>query len=122
QGPPPYAFEALVVRSSLDPHAFEKSLRDQIATIDRDQAVTQVKALEQLKTELLGSARLRSELFSVFALVAVLLASIGMYGVVTQVVTARRYELAVRAALGATSSTLIRSLLRDLLSLVLLGV
>jgi putative ABC transport system permease protein len=72
-----------------------------------------VKTLEQIKTESTASNRLQSMLLTVFAAIAVLLAAIGIYGVISYSVEQRTHEIGIRAALGASKGDLMRLILRN---------
>jgi predicted permease len=100
-------YQSLVIRAAMDPSALETALRRAVSHIDKDQPLVEIKTLEQLKTESMTSGRLESILLVVFAVIAVLLATIGVYGVISYSVTRRTQELAIRAALGASTSKLL---------------
>jgi putative ABC transport system permease protein len=72
-----------------------------------------VKTLDQVKAESMASSRLQSMLLTVFAAIAVLLAAIGIYGVISYSVEQRTHEIGIRAALGASRGDLLRLILRN---------
>jgi ABC-type antimicrobial peptide transport system permease subunit len=90
--------------------------------VDRDQVVTDVKTVDELKSDAMLADQLRSALVGLLATVALLLSAIGIYGVITQMVVQRRHELGIRAALGASASRLLVLVLRDGMALTLMGV
>jgi putative ABC transport system permease protein len=81
-------FQALVVRAAMNPEALKRALSTAIRQINKDQTMTDVKTLEQIKTESMASNRLQSLLLTVFASIAVLLAAVGIYGVISYSVRA----------------------------------
>ncbi|MFZ0595071.1 MAG: ABC transporter permease [Bryobacteraceae bacterium] len=111
----------LVVRGALDPNTLIKSVQAAIWNVNKNQAISDVKTLEQTKSESLGGNRLRTYLLLSFAGLALLLAAVGLYGVISYTVTQRTHELGLRAALGATSLDLLRLVVQGGLALTFLG-
>jgi putative ABC transport system permease protein len=117
----PVYFGGLVVKASLNPSYLEKTIRKAVADVNKEQALTDVKTLERLKSESLGQDRLRSILLSVFAAIALALSSVGIYGVVSYTVAQRTNEIGIRAALGASSGNLLGLALRGGMWMMLAG-
>jgi len=90
----------------------KQALSRAIHDINKDQTLTEVKTLEQVKAESMASNRLRSLLLTVFAMIAVALAAIGIYGVISYSVEQRTHEIGIRAALGASKSDLMGLIVR----------
>lgn len=111
----------LVVRGALDPNTLVKSVQAAIWNVNKNQAISDIKTLEQTKSESLGGNRLRTYLLLSFAGLALLLAAGGLYGVISYTVTQRTHELGLRAALGATSLDLLRLVVQGGLALTFLG-
>jgi putative ABC transport system permease protein len=107
----PSAFVNLVVRAAIAPDALARAITGAVHAVDRNQAVTDVRTLDQIKTESSSSSRLRTMLLAVFASLALLLSAVGIYGVISYTVAQRAHEIGVRAALGASSGALVRMVL-----------
>jgi putative ABC transport system permease protein len=117
----PRYFQWLNVRTDVRPLALQQSIVAAIHRVDKDQAVTDIQTVDQLKDLGMADPRLRSVLLGIFAIVGVLLAAIGIYGVTAYSVTQRTHEIGVRAALGATGMRLIRLVIARGLVLTWLG-
>jgi putative ABC transport system permease protein len=117
----PVYFANLAVRSSLTPDATEHAVRQAVLRLNKGQALLDVRTLEQIKTTSASSGRLQTLLMTTFSAAALLLAAIGMYGVLAYSVALRVREIGIRAALGASSSNLLRSVLAQGLSVAAIG-
>jgi putative ABC transport system permease protein len=118
----PSPFMQLVVRTQGDPAAMIAPIREQIAALDRDQAAFAFQTMEMLIADASARRRFQTALVTLFALLALLLAAIGVYGVMGHLVTQRSREIGVRLALGALSADVVRMVLRSGLRLALPGV
>lgn len=115
----PYMY--VVVKSRRDPMALVGPIRGAVKEIDPDQPVGQ-RTLEQQFANAIAAPRLNALLLSIFAALAVLLAGIGIYGVVSYLVGKRTREIGIRMALGASRGSVLRSALGRGLRLAGLGV
>jgi putative ABC transport system permease protein len=118
--PPPFAM--LAIRTEGDPLHFVKVVRDQVRGLDRDQPIFAVRTMDDLLDEEVGQRRLIVLLLGSFAGVAMLLAIIGIYGVISYSVTTRVQELGIRRALGAGQGDILRLVMGHGLGLTLAGI
>lgn len=119
---PSYHAMNFVLRTEGDPTAIVASLRSELAAIDPEVPLSQVRALDDLLTTAVAQPTVRAGLVGMFALLAVVLAWIGVYGVVGYLVTRRKQEIGIRLALGAPSFELLGMLARDGLRPVGIGI
>ena len=120
----PNVEQNLIVRAKtgLSPHSLVSPIKDQIATLDRNQAVSEIATMEQNIDDSLASQRLTMTLLGVFAGLALSLASIGLYGVMALIVTQRTRELGIRMALGAERANIFKLVLGQGMSLMAIGI
>jgi ABC-type antimicrobial peptide transport system permease subunit len=118
----PLPFAAFAIRTGSNPLAFVNAVRKQVLAIDPDQAVSQVKTMEDIVEASAGQRRLMIALLGGFAGLALLLAIVGIYGVIAYSVAQRTKELGIRRALGAQQGDLIWLVLCQSLGLTLGGV
>jgi len=112
----------VVVRTSSDPAALASAARDAVASLNRDVPLARVRTVDQLMTASVAPPKFRTVLVAMFALVGLVLAAIGLYGVISYAVTERTHELGVRIALGADRAHVVRLVLGEALALTAAGI
>jgi ABC-type antimicrobial peptide transport system permease subunit len=109
------------VRTAGDPMALAPSVERAIRSIDKDQPVAEVRTMNQWVAKSLAQARFSSTLLAIFANLALALAAIGIYGVMSYAVNQRTSEIGIRLALGATTGDVLMMIVRDGLRLSVIG-
>jgi ABC-type antimicrobial peptide transport system permease subunit len=118
--PPQTAF--LMMRTQGDPMRFATAVRDRVLAVDRNQPVSDIRSMESVFEATLGQRRATMVLLSMFAGVAFLLATVGIYGAVAYSVAQRTQEIGIRRALGAQHADILRLILGQSLGVVLSGI
>jgi len=112
----------LVVRSGGDPAALVRDVREAVRSLDPDLPLSNVRSLADLVAGSTASRRLSTTLLSAFAVVAVMLTLVGVYGVVSQIVAQSTRELGIRIALGARAADVVMATLRHAVTIAVAGV
>ena len=112
----------LILKSDVAPAALTSAARDVINTIDKDQPIAETSTMEQLVSDSVATRRVTLVLLGLFSGLALLLAAIGIYGVISYSVAQRTQEIGIRVALGAQRSSLMSMILKQGLRTALLGV
>jgi putative ABC transport system permease protein len=118
----PSADMNLVVRSAVDPASLTSSIRSAVAAIDKDQPIFDVHTMQQLVDGSISTRRLTLVLLGIFSALALILAAVGIYGVMAYSVVLRTQEIGIRMALGAQQKDVLRLILGQGAQIAFFGV
>src|SRR5205085_3247667 len=117
----PYAGMTVTVKSGGDPMSLASAVREQVLAVDPNQPISNLNSMQQLRSDSIASERLNLMLFSCFAVVALVLAGVGIYGVMSYSVTQRTHEIGIRMALGAQPRNVLGMVVRQGMLLTITG-
>ena len=115
------AANALIVRTSVEPMSLATSTRDAIWAVDKDQPVANVDTMDHIVSEAIARQRFSMLLLGIFAALALILAAVGIYGVMSYSVAQRIHEIGIRMALGARRTDVLKMIVNQGLKLVSIG-
>ncbi len=113
---------AITVRSSVPPLTLAQPITGAVRAIDPDQPIDAMKTMDQVLDETLTSQRFSALLLGLFAAVAVALASVGIYSVLSYIVRGRSREIGIRTALGAQTADVVRLVIREGMTPTVIGI
>jgi putative ABC transport system permease protein len=119
---PAYAMAIYLRTTDVAPLSLTQSVREQVRAVDRDLPVFGERTMAQVATESLGRRKFAMQLVGLFGILALLLSAVGIYGVIAYSVSQRTREIGVRVALGASSSAILRWVLKQGMILTIAGV
>jgi len=111
----------LIVRAAFDPRTLVSAVRGEVWAVDKDQPVTDIKSMDQYVADSASTRRFNASLLAIFASLALVLAGVGIYGLMSYGVTQRVHEIGIRMALGARRRDVIRLVVGRGMMLVLTG-
>nr|MBA3272776.1 ABC transporter permease [Chthoniobacterales bacterium] len=118
----PYQFMNLIVRTSMEPMALATAAQKEIRGIDPDQPVANVRTMKAVVAKSIARPRFNTLLLAIFAAVALVLASVGLYGVMNYSATQRTHEVGIRMALGASRADIMRLVVGNGMLLTVIGI
>jgi len=118
----PVSGVTFTVKTSVEPEQLVAAARQQVLATDREQPVSQIRTFTQMRAAAVAPQRLNLLLLVLFAAIAMLLALVGIYGVMSYVVTQRTHEIGLRMALGAQRSSVLRMIIKEGMTIAGTGV
>lgn len=118
----PFNGMTVIIKATGDPNQLIASAREQVKQLDPEQPIYNIKTMDEIRAESVSGERLNLTLFSIFAGIALVLAVVGIYGVMSYTVTQRTHEIGIRMAIGAQQRDVFKMVLGQGMMLALIGI
>jgi len=118
----PYGGMTVITKATTDPNQLIGAVRQQVKAVDPDQPIYNIRTMNEIRSDSVAPERLNLTLLSIFAGIALVLAVVGIYGVMSYSVTQRTHEIGIRMAIGAQPRDVFKMVLRQGMILALIGV
>jgi len=112
----------LVVSAAADPASLASAIKSEVQKLDKDQPLYNVRTMDSVVSDSVAQPRFRTLLLTIFSAVALILAAVGIYGVISYYVSERTHEIGVRMALGARQTDVLRMIAGQAATLILGGI
>jgi putative ABC transport system permease protein len=112
----------LAIRTGSDPTSIAAAVSSQVRSIDKEQPISDITTLESLVAASVAQSRFSALLLGLFALIALVLASVGIYGVISYSIAQRTQEIGIRMALGASARDILKMIIRQGMTFTLIGI
>jgi len=112
----------IVLRTSIEPTSLTSALRKAVSEVDANVPLDHIETMKQIVSVSVGQPRFRTAVLLIFAILALFVASIGLYGVMSYLISQRTREFGIRVAVGASSGALLRLVLGQAAKLVGIGI
>ena len=118
----PFSGMTVIVKAAGDPNQLIAAAREQVKQVDPDQPIYNIRTMDEIRAESVAAERLNLTLLSIFAGIALVLAIVGIYGVMSYTVTQRTHEIGIRMAIGAQQRDVFKMVMGQGMMLALIGV
>jgi predicted permease len=118
----PFTGMTVIVKATGDPDRLIAAAREQVKLVDPDQPIYNIMTMDEIRAESVAGERLNLTLFSIFAGIALVLAVVGIYGVMSYTVTQRTHEIGIRMAIGAQQRDVFKMVIGQGMMLALIGI
>jgi putative ABC transport system permease protein len=118
----PFSGMTVITRAAADPNQLIAAMRQQVKAVDSDQPIYNIRTMNEIRSDSVAPERLNLTLLSLFAGIALVLAVVGIYGVMSYSVTQRTHEIGIRMAIGAQPRDVFRMVIGQGMILALIGI